>query len=526
MKKAGSDKDRLPYLLLAGVIVGALAIRLHLFVGIVGSDDVSIANNALRILSNGLYIPADHYSARVGLIYPLAYIFKLFGVGEWQFIVLPLIGSLGGIWLAFLIGRHYEGTTAGYLAAVLLAVFPLDANFSTQLMPDLCLGTALGLSYYLLLKSESGPSGTAWLPILAGLAWGLAYLIKIEAFFFSFVVFAMLFAGQISFRTAWLACLGVAGVVGAEHIIYWAVSGDPLLRIHVTTAQNGGKVTQEYGMTQLWVFPKAWFLTPYFFGLHYYLFIAAWFYAAFRRMKSMAPMIVWVAIFLFWLQFGGNPFSKTYHIKSHLLRYCNMLNVPMAVLVALAIRDCYQKFFPKLAITAAAMAVLCALFLIPFNQLNSEPQMATKKLLDMVKKQHLFPLYLDRVSRDLAGMYLYDSAQKGWLHSLQKHNFQLMTTKITSVNDISDGYILINRGFVNFGYDRYRVDKVVPEDYLGKFKVMAVADNPASPLSYLSARVLGWAAGLIPMESLKHKIQGTANEMLLGGDAVLLEIKD
>ena len=514
------------FLWLAVILILATVIRLHLFVGIVGSDDVSIANNALRILSSGPYIPSSHYSARVGLIYPLAVIFKLFGVGEWQFIILPFLSSLGGVWLAFLIGRHYGGPGAGSLAALLLAFFPLDANFSTQLMPDLPLGAAMGLSYYLLLKAESSPSGTVWRPVAAGLAWGLAYLIKVEAFFFSFVVLTMLLSGQISFRTAWLTCLSVAGIVGAEHLIYWTVSGDPMVRLHVATAQKGGKMTHEYSMGQLWVFPKAWFLTPYFFGLHYYLLAIAWPYAAIRRIKDMAPVLVWVAIFLFWLQFGGNPFSKTYHVKSHLLRYCNMLNVPMAVLISLAVRDCYRKISPRLAVAAVTMTILASFLLIPFNQLNSEPQIATKKLLDMVGKQQLFPLYLDRVSKDLADKYLYDASQKGRLHSLQKHNFKTMETKLTSVNDISDGYILINRRFVDFGYDRYRVDKVTPGDYLDKFRIMAKVDNPASQISYWSARFLGWAAGMIPMEGIRQKIQDTAKDMLLDGDAVLLELKN
>ena len=69
----------------------ALTVRLIYFGGAVGSDDLSLAFRALEFLDEGPVIPQIHYDFRNGLIMPLAGIYALFGVGEWQLVILPLV---------------------------------------------------------------------------------------------------------------------------------------------------------------------------------------------------------------------------------------------------------------------------------------------------------------------------------------------------------------------------------------------------------------------------------------------------
>lgn len=507
-------------LVLFGIAMTFIALRVIFFTGINGSDDVSIAMWSIKILSDGFYVPASHYASRIGLVYPQALVFALFGVGEWQMGVLPMLFSFGGLMLVFLIGKHYGGWTVGLLAMLVLTAFPLDLVFSSQMMPDLPLGTVMGLTFYLLLLAEKKQSRL--IALLAGLAWGWAYLIKIEAGFFCCVLLGLLCVRQVSLRTAILCALSVGAVVLTEHLIYFIGSGDLLLRIHLAAFQGGGQVTREYSAEQLWVFPKAWFLTPYYFGTHYYLMFLAIGFLALRRRVDLAPLTIWVIVYLLWLQFGGNPLADTFRVKSHLARYCNMINIPMAVLTASATKE-ISGLGARLSAYAATLAlVVVGIMLMPFNALNAERQIATKKLLDFVKKENLHPLYLDRTSYSIAIIYLYDAANKGWLHQLQKHNSQTMETAILGEEQVS-GYLLINRGFVDYQYDRYRVAKVKPEDYRRRFRIYRVVSNPAPKVSYLTVRGLRSLAEFIPIKRFREKAIRTADYLLEGHEAVLLK---
>ena len=147
--------------LLFAILAIALVLRLMTSNGIMGADDTTIADHALRLLNQGFSVPDSHYSSRIGLIFPQALVFRLFGVGEFQMTLVPLFFSLLGVLMAFAIGRELAGPGVGLLAAALLAVFPLDTYYATVLVPDLPLGATLGLSFWLALRTES--SSHPWL---------------------------------------------------------------------------------------------------------------------------------------------------------------------------------------------------------------------------------------------------------------------------------------------------------------------------------------------------------------------------
>ena len=94
-------------------------------------------------------------------------------------------------------------------------------------------------------------------------------------------------------------------------------------------------------------------------------------------------------------------------------------------------------------------------------------------------------------------------------------------TVLTPVEQIR-GYALINRGFVEYRNIRYGVKAISVEDLEGHFVAHQVADNPLSAASYASAQILRTLAGFIPMQHFREKIQGTADTLLEGDDAVFL----
>ena len=158
----GSQSNRITWYLILILLLG-LGLRLFAFAGVVGSDDVYVANNAFSLLENGPSFPRDHYSGRIGLIYPLAAIFGVFGVGEWQLVAIPLFLGVLGIGVAFYLGTKFYDRRVGVIAAFLLAIYPLDIALATQLVPDLPLGVTTSVSFALYLRvypNLAKPSGS------------------------------------------------------------------------------------------------------------------------------------------------------------------------------------------------------------------------------------------------------------------------------------------------------------------------------------------------------------------------------
>ena len=257
----GSQSNRITWYLILILLLG-LGLRLFAFAGVVGSDDVYVANNAFSLLENGPSFPRDHYSGRIGLIYPLAAIFGVFGVGEWQLVAIPLFLGVLGIGVAFYLGTKFYDRRVGVIAAFLLAIYPLDIALATQLVPDLPLGVTTSVSFALYLRACE-ERASLWWAIAAGVVWGIAYLIKIEAAFLAPAFFAALLFRPQTWRQVAVVSLGVLFVLLLENAIYFAGTDTWFYRLHaiVTPKENAVAVSKAYSATQLWVYPKTWFVT-------------------------------------------------------------------------------------------------------------------------------------------------------------------------------------------------------------------------------------------------------------------------
>ena len=507
------------YLWLLLILAVAAALRAWVFVGVVGSDDIVIANLAQRLLESGPWVPDNHYQARIGLTYPLAVIYAFFGVGEWQTVALPFFASIVSVFLTFLIARRLRGDTVGLLAALIIAVFPLDVAAATQLMPDLPLGTAVAAAFYFALRATDGEGSRGW-AIAAGLTWGYAYLIKVEAVFIG-LPFAILFLMNLKhWKVLSLIFVSAALVFFTETFVYWVAGGEAIQRVHAVSNQGNLRVTAEYSAGQLWVFPKSWFVTFYEFGLHYYLLFAAIVWAILGRVKALYVIVAWAVIYLLWLQFGGNPFSANYHIKSHLDRYCSMLSVPMAILVGAFLAQLLE-WRGRFGAAVLTVTLLAAVFFILFNTLSFERQQATKLAIDHARKENLFPLYMDRTSYLLAGVYMHGDERLTDVHKAQGYDFEAGETIIEDF-DTLDGYVLLNRGFMEYAWNRYRMDMVDVSAVDASKEVFSV-DNPGSALAYAQAKLLYGISRLIPVAFLRDKIGGTAEGLLRPDDVVILD---
>jgi 4-amino-4-deoxy-L-arabinose transferase-like glycosyltransferase len=517
---ANEHAERLYGLWLSAILLIGLILRLFAFSGMLGTDDAAIAGQALRLLEEGPYLPDSHYAGRVGLIYPLAFVFWLFGVGEWQLALLPMAAGMLGIWLAFAIGRELGSAEAGLLAALLLALYPLDVATSSQFFPDQILGAALALSLFLVLRVVNRPEPSHALAFVAGLVWGYAYLVKSEAVFMGVVFLPMLWLYRNRWREALLVMAGAGSVALAENLVYYLAAGEWFYR-GTLTKTPGLTVNPEFSASQLWVFPKAWFVTFYEVGLYFYLGFAALLWAVLRRKRQLLLISIWFGFFVLWHQFGFNPFHSTISFKSHLIRYLNVVNIPLAILAGFfLLKGVRSRLLRRFSL---AVVVLSALFFINFNTLSHERHRATKIAVEYARDNGLFPLYLGYTGAAIAKFLLYDDPRRDQVHTFQHHDFVSGKTEMVPV-DSTRGYLLVVPASMQYLFNRYYMRELDIGRLKSKLELMLKVENPMNGLAYRQAQLLVFLGSLLPVESISRKIMATGNGLLRADDALLFKM--
>ena len=237
--------------LLAIVLFGIL-LRLYCFHGFWGTDDAEYARlahamtqgNFIQFVNENyienFYGPA-HLPLRMGLIYPLSILFRLFGINEWVLILFPLLMSIIGILLAYFCGRLLFGVSAGLIAAAIWSILPLDVRCATSFLPDIpaSFSSSLGVSVILLFYYSGRKSRLLLFlgGIIAGVLFGFSWLCKESiVYLVPFCLALMLMSLKDNWKMNIQLWIGVAvgslGILFTEMLIYYNLWGDFLWRLN------------------------------------------------------------------------------------------------------------------------------------------------------------------------------------------------------------------------------------------------------------------------------------------------------
>jgi hypothetical protein len=225
------------------IVLAALGLRLLAFIGSQGTDDLRAAESACQLVTN----PSGYLERfgraggtavrlRQGLVLPVAVGYTIFGVSYASSYIFPLLTGLGNVVLAWVIGRLVLSRAAGWIAAALVAVSPLEVIHSTILFPDVPLAFYQGLAALLLilaLRTNSVPRQVVLL-LACGLTAWCAWMTKevgLEMMvFLGLATLAEFLAGRRFWRGSLILVGFMAGLV-AEGLFYWAATGDPVFRL-------------------------------------------------------------------------------------------------------------------------------------------------------------------------------------------------------------------------------------------------------------------------------------------------------
>lgn len=369
----------------AGVIVGAivlagLAARLAAYTGqsFSWASDESRFIAVVQNLSNGYFPSGDSewFGTRIGLLWPVAGLFRLFDGSDAVVAIWPLAVSLAGIVAAYLLGRDLAGRGVGYVAAALVAVAPLEALVGTRLRPDAIAPAVMAFAMWCALRAgRAGGGGARWAfgaGLLTGVAWSTRENVLI-------LVPVLLLAGWGARRRGLVAGVAGALVIPAASALAFAIGSGRPLRPLIGAGTEG----EFRNPVDAFSFDGTYAVTvardafdpgsP--FLLLAPLLVAAIAVLAYRRDRRALLPGVWLLWTALYLEFG------TLVNLAKPVRYLTLCAIPCALLIALALDGRLAALGP----VVAAVATICALWYLPGRVLRHDDSTLVARVADRLR---------------------------------------------------------------------------------------------------------------------------------------------
>src|SRR6266496_1167260 len=239
-------------ILFALLVVSAL-VRIALFNGPLGSDDVVYLTRAVEI-SNGVWSSANYNGAlRYGFNIPAGLLIHLFGLSAFTANLWSLLCSIAEIGAVYLFAASIWDRRTALYSALILAFMPLHIAVATRLHPDPVVSLFLTLSFILFSFAER--MGSRVLYFLTGIAIGLVFWAK-ELAAVTFLALALYPVFWRKCDKRWGYIIAGGGLLLAAHFVLMTlVAGDPLHLFKVVTGQvNRSFVQAGEGMDSPWYY--------------------------------------------------------------------------------------------------------------------------------------------------------------------------------------------------------------------------------------------------------------------------------
>jgi hypothetical protein len=381
------------------LILLCLNLRIVNFVGIGINDDIAYIQNA-RTLAQGdnpIRSGLNQLGFRLGMVFPLAILYSIFGYSETGFCLYPLICSVLTCTLIYLTAVRLWSMSAAIFACLLWIFYPLQIVFGTQLSPSNQHATAVAavLFFYFYATTRKNSSTLApppetdvhkesfWtklkqppLLMLSGVFLGLGWMVNSLFVTIILVILPFLIIVRPKIKHLLWIIAGFALILFIELLIVkiscgsWFARFSCILKTEKAVESN----------TDYWYFPRAlfkiWNTDPFrdegHFGIIWYVFIVVTILAILFRDKIAISLALGCWLWLAYLQWGGHlllgePIAKY-------IRYISMI-VPVQCLVFGAVfwrLKNFSKIISKVTI------VLFALLLIHLTWVGTNTVQAVK----------------------------------------------------------------------------------------------------------------------------------------------------
>ena len=459
------------YQLLLAILLFALSLRLIFFTGTGSSDELDYYTFANDVNKGLFKLQINHFSFRIGLIYPVALIFSIFGINEFTANFLVLVFSLASILLIFFLGKYFFNDKVGITAAFLLSFYPLDVFFSTRLLPDLPAAFFMGLSVLLFFYGEDNKKKQNLYYTLSGIALGLGYLIKevtllMGLFYLSYIIYKRKF--KINYL---LISIGLfAGILTMIIFSYYNVN-EPFYQYKAHEGQEIEYMRKFYTsyFTVEGVLKRLFLLLPYilFTDLHYGFFfvfiLIAISYCFIKKKREAYVPIIWIFVLIIYLNFG------TVSLKEYIpfpitIRFISIITIPSLLVLAYFLKE---KPLKKLSSVIIVFLLLSSLFFIYTLDAKNEIKNLKLAYLYLSTKNNTKTIYADerssRVIDYLFGFKKSDKIIKFNEYEYYDYKREDNNIKVLDLKNIKDSYIIVNYSMIK-GLKYVYKDMKFPEE--------------------------------------------------------------
>lgn len=420
------------------IVILAIIIRIIFFSGVGLSDDLLYSYYSNQIAKGNFHFPTDHHGTRIGIVFPVGFLYYLFGISDNISVLLPFIFSIGNIILIYFFGKLLFNKKVGLLASFLMAIFPLDVIFATKLMPDVPSAFFLGLAMYIFFSAEKNNSGIKYL--MCGLFIGISYLLRENTLLIAlfFAVYALYYKKfQLSYG---LILIGFLAMILFEMFIFYNATGNPFYRYQEVNAHylEIWKIENYYGRGS---FPSMLFHYPFMlltnFQLGFFfplIFIALIFCFKYKK-KETYPLIIWAIVLITYLSFGSASLSAYLPIPA-IPRYIMIIEIPSILILAYFLTQENKDL--SLLKPAIVGALLIASIFSTYGAVNLDIQANNyhNSLYQSVKDYH-------NIITDPRTMM-----KLGYLSGYNMKIEQFDYCKDKCITDVKDRYVLINHKMI------------------------------------------------------------------------------
>ncbi len=269
----GALADRVPtWALGLGLVLLHLAVTVQVRPHPRWNDGIFVLNDAASFPDADRAL--DHHALRYGNLLPVRAFLELFGYGQVAYYAWPFLTGILLVVAVFALGALLFGRWTAVAATVLLVFHPVlvdtvigfgsERMTSWQLLPDIPSTAFFTLGLALLVAGaqrtghdgRAGASASPWWFLLAGAAFGWAYLVRELTVFVFPVIVLVLLAWRLPLRrwaqvgATMLACLALELVINA------LAHGDALVRLEVGS-EHGSPIEGITRLDALLRFPRA-----------------------------------------------------------------------------------------------------------------------------------------------------------------------------------------------------------------------------------------------------------------------------
>ena len=386
-------------LLLLLIVLFGLFLRLFFFSGMGISDSLVYGKTASDInLGKGIDPESTlTLSTRLGLIYPTAFSYKIFGINDFSSVVFVLLTSLASIVLMFYFGKLLFNEKTGLIAAFLYSFYPLDLVYSTKLLSDLPSAFFVSLGLYLFFYLEIKKIKTWSLYIVSGILIGIGYMIRESALLIALFFIAYIIYKRKIKKKYFLVPIGVLSAVILESLLFLSLTGDILFRFHTSQSYLQEAVIGHNYFGRL-DFPLGLFHYPYLIltsnllNSFYILIFISILYCILKKERKAYPLMLWFIPLLLYLSFGSA--SLTSYIPFRAVdRYLSIINVAGILLIAFFLyekRGLFKKFALHLTLSLLLISSVMSL-----ASRNDGDLLDGLRELSPFLKQTSKPIYID-----------------------------------------------------------------------------------------------------------------------------------